>query len=119
MKKVNELKVGSMLTYINILISCIIPLFYTPVMLRILGQAEYGLYGLANSVISYLTLLTFGMGSAIVQYITKSRVLGNKDEIKGIVGLFIFIILIVCRLFLQFSNAMIRILKCLEQDQKI
>ena len=43
-KKVNELKVGSIITYINLIISTIIPLLYTPVMLRILGQEEYGLY---------------------------------------------------------------------------
>lgn len=94
MKKVNELKVGSILTYVNIFISCIIPLFYTPVMLRILGQAEYGLYSLSNSVISYLTLLTFGMGSAVVQYVTKGRVKGNKEEIRGTIGLFISVYMV-------------------------
>ena len=33
-KKVNELKVGSIITYINLIISTIIPLLYTPIMLR-------------------------------------------------------------------------------------
>ena len=47
-KKVNELKVGSIITYINLIISTIIPLLYTPIMLRILGQEEYGLYSLPN-----------------------------------------------------------------------
>ena len=70
-KKVNELKVGSIITYINLIISTIIPLLYTPIMLRILGQEEYGLYSLSNSVISYLTLLNFGFGTAIIRFISK------------------------------------------------
>ena len=73
-KKVNELKIGSIITYINLIISTIIPLLYTPIMLRILGQEEYGLYSLSNSVISYLTLLNFGFGSAIIRFISKFRV---------------------------------------------
>ena len=67
MKRINELKAGSILSYVNLLIGCIIPLLYTPVMLDIMGQAEYGLYSLSNSVISYLGLLNFGMGSAVIR----------------------------------------------------
>ena len=62
MKKNNELKAGVLLSYVNLAIGMIIPLIYTPIMLRLLGQAEYGLYSLSNSVISYLSLLTFGIG---------------------------------------------------------
>lgn len=94
LENVNELKVGSILTYINLLISCIIPLFYTPVMLRILGQGEYGLYSLSNSVIGYLSLLTFGMGSAVIRYITKCRVEKDHDKLEKMVGLFLFIYVI-------------------------
>lgn len=95
---INELKVGSILTYINLFISCIIPLFYTPIMLRILGQSEYGLYSLSNSVISYLSLLTFGMGSAVVQYVTRYRVKKDKKMINGVVGLFITIYIVLASL---------------------
>lgn len=90
-KQRNELKIGSILTYINLLISTIIPLLYTPVMLRILGQSEYGLYSLSNSVIGYLSLLNFGLGGATVRYITKCRVEGDKDKVRSITGLFILI----------------------------
>lgn len=90
-KNVNELKVGSILTYFNLIISCIIPLFYTPLMLRILGQAEYGLYSLSNSVIGYLSLLTFGMGGAVSRYVTKYRVEGNHEKTERIIGMFITI----------------------------
>ena len=73
-KNINELKAGSIITYINLIISTIIPLLYTPIMLRMLGKAEYGLYGIANSVIGYLTLLNFGLGSAVNRYVIKFKV---------------------------------------------
>lgn len=89
MKNINELKAGALLSYINLGISTIIPLLYTPVMLRILGQAEYGLYSLSNSVISYLSLLTLGLGGSILRYLTKARTEGDKDALEKTAGLFI------------------------------
>lgn len=92
-ENINELKVGSILTYFNLIISCIIPLSYTPLMLRILGQEEYGLYSLSNSVIGYLSLLTFGMGGAVSRYVTKFRVEGDREKTERVIGMFIVIYL--------------------------
>lgn len=91
MGKINERKAGALLSYINLGIGSIIPLFYTPIMLKLLGQEEYGLYGLANSAISYLSLLNFGMGSAIVRYTAKCRAEEKHNEVKGLIGLFLLI----------------------------
>lgn len=91
MKHVNELKAGSILSYVNLGISCVIPLLYTPVMLQLLGQEEYGLYSLSNSVISYLGLLNFGMGSAVIRYITRYRAEGRTDDARRTMGLFVTI----------------------------
>ena len=71
MNKGNQLKAGALLSYVNLAISTVIPFLYTPIILKILGQAEYGLYSLANSIIGYLSLLTLGMGGAIGRYYMK------------------------------------------------
>ena len=89
MKKVNELRAGALLSYVNIAITTIIPLLYTPIMLKMLGQSEYGLYSLSNSIISYLSILNFGMGSAVVRYITAARAEENKDKVERTMGLFL------------------------------
>lgn len=91
MKKNSELKIGVILSYINLIIGNIIPLVYTPIMLRMLGKAEYGLYGIASSVIGYLSLLSFGMGSTIVRYITKYKVENEKEKEERVIGLFILV----------------------------
>lgn len=91
MKNVNELKAGAMISYLNLGISFIIPLIYTPIMLRILGQAEYGLYSLSQSVISYLSLLTLGLSSALLRYMMKYRTNGDKIMLERVIGLFVII----------------------------
>lgn len=100
MKNKSQLKIGIVLSYINLALGSIIPLVYTPVMLRMLGQQEYGLYSLANSVVGYLSLLNFGMGSTIVRYITKYKVENEKDEEERVIGLFLIIYLVIALLVL-------------------
>lgn len=89
MKSINQLKAGTVLTYITMLISTIIPLLYTPVMLRILGQAEYGLYSLSSSIMSYLFMLTLGLCAAISRYIVKYIVANDKVMLERVIGLFV------------------------------
>lgn len=91
MNNINQKKVGVLLSYVNLAISTIVPFFYTPIMLAILGQSEYGLYSLSNSVISYLSLLQFGMGSAVIRYIAKYRATDEKEKANQITGLFTII----------------------------
>ena len=87
----NQLHSGVILSYLNLVISFVIPFVYTPLMLRLLGQAEYGLYSLSNSVIGYLTLLSFGFGTTIVRYIAKYRAEGRKREEEEAFGFFLML----------------------------
>lgn len=96
----NQLKAGAIISYINLLIGNIIPFIYTPIMLRMLGQAEYGLYGIANSIMGYIGLLNFGIGGTIVRYLAKYRVEGNREQESRVAGLFIKIYSVVCVLIL-------------------
>lgn len=90
-KEINQLKAGSILTYIALFISTLIPLIYTPIMLKILGQAEYGLYSLSNSIISYLGLLTLGLSSTIIRYMMKYKANNDKVMFERVMGLFFII----------------------------
>ena len=87
--KFNELKAGALLSYVSIVITIIINLFYTPIMLRLLGQSEYGLYSLIGSVVGYLSILDLGLGNAIVRYIARNRALGDKDAESKLNGMFL------------------------------
>ena len=84
----SQLKMGIVLSYINVVIGNLIPLFYTPLMLSMLGQEEYGLYKLASSISSYMSLLAFGMGGAVTRYLIKANSEGGKDAEENMMGMF-------------------------------
>lgn len=96
----NQIKAGAIISYANLLIGNIIPFIYTPIMLRLLGQAEYGLYGIANSVMGYIGLLNFGIGGTIVRYLSKYRAEGDREQEARVAGLFLKIYSVVCILIL-------------------
>ena len=96
----NQLKAGAIISYANLLIGNIIPFIYTPIMLRLLGQAEYGLYGIANSIMGYIGLLNFGIGGTIVRYLSKYRAEGDREQEARVIGLFLKLYSVVCALIL-------------------
>lgn len=89
--KVNQLKIGVVLSYVSMIVQNIIAIVYTPVMLRLLGQSEYGLYQLVYSVVSYLGLLSFGFGSAYVRFYSRYKVKDDQEEIAKLNGMFMIV----------------------------
>ena len=93
--KTNQLKAGAILSYISMALGYIISIVYTPIMLRLLGQSEYGLYNLVSSVVSYLGLLSFGFGSAYVRYYSRYRVKDDEKNIAKLNGMFLIVFSII------------------------
>lgn len=91
----NQLKAGALLNYVIIILNIFVGLLYTPYMLRMLGQSEYGLYALVSSVIAYLTVLDLGLGNAIVRYTAKNRAEGKVKEQYEMFGLFLVLYTII------------------------
>ena len=87
----NQLRSGILLSYLNLALGMLIPFFYTPIMLRMLGQAEYGLFSLASSAVHYLSLLSFGFGSTIIRYISKYRAENDKASEERAYGFFLLL----------------------------
>lgn len=92
---VSELKAGVVLNYVNIVLHMIVGLVFTPFLLRMLGQSEYGLYSLAASVIAYLTVLDLGFGNAIVRYTSKFRAEGKRKEQEEMFGMFLILYVLI------------------------
>ena len=98
----NQLQKGAILSYVSLAISNIIVLLYTPFLLRMLGQSEYGLYSLVLTVVSALSLLDCGFGPALVRYIVKYRTEGQENKVPNLLAMFLAIytlIGIVCSFF--------------------
>ncbi|MFA9371602.1 MAG: oligosaccharide flippase family protein [Labilibaculum antarcticum] len=87
--KVNQLKVGAILSYVVMGLSNLVGLLYTPYLLRMMGQSEYGLYSLVASVVAYLTILDLGFGNTIIRYTAKFRSEGKTEEQYSMFGMFV------------------------------
>lgn len=95
MNESNERKKGAILSYVSIAVGTLIQLLYTPLLIRMLGQSEYGLYSLVNSIIGYLTVLDLGFGNAIVVFTAKYRAQKKFDEERKLHGMFFVVFCII------------------------
>lgn len=91
MSKISQKKAGVILSYASYGVYMLSAFFYTPVMLRLLGQSEYGLYQLVNSVVSYLGLLSFGFSGAYTRFYSRYRKDNDENAIAKLNGLFMII----------------------------
>ena len=105
--KNNQLKIGIMLNYLNMILGNLIPIFYTPIMLSLLGQSEYGLYKLSSSVTSYLSLISLGIGAAITRYLIKAREEQGKHAEERMLGLFVVIFHVIAVLAFIVGTALV------------
>ena len=94
MKK-SEVKIGAILSYLIVGLDIIIGLVYTPILIRMLGQSEYGLYSLISSIIGYLTLFDLGFGNAIIVYTARYKAKGEKEKEQKLHGMFMIIYTII------------------------
>lgn len=103
-----QLKVGVLLSYLQMALNIIIGLIYTPLMMRLLGQSEYGLYNTVASTISMLSILNLGFSSSYIKYFAKYKTENDQIAINKLNGLFLIIFIIIgaiafaCGLFLTF-----------------
>lgn len=91
----SEIKSGAIIGYINIIASVLVTFIYTPILLKYMGNKEYGLYALVSSVIAYLSVLDMGFGNAMIRFVSKAQARKNEKEESKVNGLFLFLYLII------------------------
>ena len=65
----------------------------TPIIVRSLGNNDYGIYALVLGIISYS--FTFNFGRAITKYIAEYRVSGESEKIRDVISASVFLNLII------------------------
>ena len=109
LSKSKERKLGSILSYGQMFLQIIIGIVYSPIMIRLLGQSEYGLYNTVSSTISMLSILSLGFNSSYVRFYSKYNGKNDKESIDKLNGLFLIIFIIIgvigliCGLFVTFN----------------
>lgn len=101
-----QLKLGSLLSYAQMFLGILVSLLYTPMMIRLLGQNEYGLYNTVASTIAMLSILSLGFNSSYIRYYSQYKLREDQEAIDRLNGLFMLIFIIIgviafaCGLFL-------------------
>lgn len=93
--KVDQKKAGVLLSYLAQIIHILSGILYTPIMLRLLGQSEYGLYQLVASVVSYLNVLSLGFGSSYMRFYSRIKKDGDEKKVASFNGMYLTVFLII------------------------
>lgn len=83
--KNNQLKIGALLSYLAIALNIVVGLIYTPWIVEQIGQSQYGLYTLANSLIA-LFMIDLGLGTATSRYVSKLHADGDEEGVHRFLG---------------------------------
>lgn len=97
-RKLSQLKIGALISYFTMGFSIFAGLVYTPWMVSKIGQADYGLYTLANSLIA-IFMLDFGLSSAVSRFVSKYRAEGRTQDVNDILGI-VYKLFIIIDLFI-------------------
>ncbi len=85
-KTSNQIKAGALISYLAIAFNMVAGLIYTPWMITQIGQSNYGLYTLANSLITVF-VMDFGMSAAVSRFVSKYKAEGNQKAINDFLGM--------------------------------
>ena len=73
-------RLGTMLSALAIVCQILVSLFFTPFVLRVLGDRDYGIYTFAISITSWLTALLLAMGSGYTKYLSLAKKKSTEAE---------------------------------------
>ena len=95
----NQLKIGAILSYLNILLSIAIGFVTTPLLIHNLGNSEYGAYQMTAALIGYISVLDLGLHNAVTRYVARYLATGDKRNEENFlaisIGIFAFVGLLI------------------------
>ena len=89
----NQLKVGALLSYVNMALHILIGLVYVPLLLHYLSVEEYGLYQLIGSLVAYLSVMDFGLSGTITRYYSQRLALNDEKGQENVLAIAMIIYL--------------------------
>ncbi len=82
---------GVFINYGQLLVAFVLNFALTPLMLKYLGQAGYGVWAAFSSIMTYFVLLDFGLNTAVAKYTAEYRAVERQDKISAMASTAIII----------------------------
>ena len=83
--KERQMGMGVILSYLSIGVNMLSGLIFTPWMISQIGDAQYGLYTLSNSLIA-LFVMDFGLSAATSRYVSKYNAENDQEKVNNFLG---------------------------------
>ncbi len=83
----NQRKAGALLSYASLLVNGIISFVYVPLLLSHLTQAEYGVYELIGSIISYLSVMDVGLSTTLTRFYVKAKSDSENGSVENLLAM--------------------------------
>lgn len=96
-----QIKIGGIISYLTIVFSIISGLIYTPWMISVIGQSNFGLYTLATSLVIMVTI-DLGLSQAVTRFVSKYRAEKDVENIKKFLGITYKLFILLAFIFLVF-----------------
>ena len=87
----SQLKKATLLTYAYFGITNIVGIVLTPFIIRMLGDAEYGLFALIGAFVGYLSILDLGLTNAIVRFVAQYRTQKDNEGLENFLAVSLMI----------------------------
>ena len=96
-----SLKLGTIVSYIWVVVHVGINLILTPLLISSMGENEYGLYQVIASFLAYISVLETSISSAVLRYYCKENASGDHKAVENLLAICrrIYCALSVCTIF--------------------
>lgn len=92
---ISQRKAGALLGYVNVIAKNLVNLLYVPLLLHFLGQGDYGVFQMTNSVVFALSLLSAGFYGSYVRFYMQELAHGTEAGIRRLNGMFLLVYVVV------------------------
>ena len=100
----SQIRQGAIISYVSLFLNMLIGLLFTPWVIRTIGRADYGLYTLVLSVISFF-VFDWGLSRAITRFVAKYYAENKHDKVIQILSIVFKIYLVIAVIVFVISVA--------------
>lgn len=79
----SQVKTGAVLSFVYTILHIIVTLLYVPILLRGIGQSEYGLYQIVGSVIAYISITQTLLSAGVLKYYCQYKDTNNERMMEN------------------------------------
>ncbi len=79
----NQVRKGALLSFVQTIVHVVVNLLYVPLLLKYIGQSEYGLYQLVGSIIAYLSITQNLLSAGVLRYYCKYKSLDDLENAEN------------------------------------